>query len=1307
MDFINPNFEIRNKNSNSDNKKDIKKKQDISAGKNIQTNLAKPSGKLLQAYNKISFKGDTLTNLRNKHQNVFSKFKNPNAWNHFRNTLCAEYSDAEIDALLNEISSRRIEDSSVCNKFLSLININNVENITYGDGIQDPITKRAKTINIPRALTPIEAKELIVNRLTKNSNIERYFNLVDDEELMPDIAINIIKYDINDKDKIRIENLSNELFKNNRKLSKDEIMTCLAFSLDKTENIQDFIDRLEKDYSGKKLDLFEAALCTVHNLDDGKTERFFELKSKQLPYKKEDGTDDIYTLSSQEAVLCAKEELDEDELKRYAELKNKPFMYTSVRDHNSSKVLSSELIISYIKNKNSNEEIAQLAKYDFKDFRQYEDFKSMLKVYGFKDEKNVRDLVKQNISYIAKLQDKNGKNIFKGKNGEFILHKFKISQLTPIRIYQLTSSQAQDYIKILTILKSMPNRKQYEIFHIAAKLAKLQDGNGNNILKEENGEFNFCEFSFEDIQAISNYRLTSSQVQDYIQIRTIIESTPSYQKELSWRERMGFIGSNDPIRKKEYLAGCARAKKEDISTLAAQLARLQDENGNNIFKKENGEFKFDEFSFKDIQAISNYRLTSAELQDYIKLKKSHNFKSSSIAKLTKLQDENGKNIFKKENGEFDFGNFNENDFDAIMINELTASQVKDYKQIVSILKSMPYEWLRVELVAAELAKLQDENKKNIFQEENGEFDFNGFTYEEIEEIGEYKFTVSQWQDFKFTRSQFQDFKQILPILKSKFKNIDVLNVAGGLAKFQDENENNVFKKENGEFDFDGFTYDDLELMGRYKLTAIQLQDYRQILPILKSRSKNMHVPDLAAELSKLQDENGNNIFKKGNGEFDFKGFSYSDLEKIVDKNKLSSQYDKNYRYLTTTLGIDPENAVFIAKNEDLMAKFRLVDPNIFWQGATGEDKQIFDLFNSILVSDNIDGTKIKRNDFYSLPEEHTFNNGTLSFNPTDSQKQGYSVALQKASKNSTPIMIVKNQNGEKENYIAYDGTIALLRPLQALSNEQKKALNIDLSTHPYFSIEEINALEEATRHFIVDIIEENGECIISKGIDGISEPFIGETLDTEATKNKYKNILSRLHNNSNSQNITIENILRLMPKDAMIQIKPYATSKSSHDILYSISAEWEDKDGKEWQLRVHSHDLKFADNGKSWIYRLGYQDSNSLEPLFYDNNQNDFIAGSKNPHTHIFINSPQEYKSKLISNPYFQKAIRNISISFNKTQYINKIADELNIHETDNELKKNKIIEKCQQNTGYYYKYKKVVDGLLNEKGLPPLDKTS
>ena len=55
MDFINPNFEIRNKNSNSDNKKDIKKKQDISAGKNIQTNLAKPSGKLLQAYNKISF----------------------------------------------------------------------------------------------------------------------------------------------------------------------------------------------------------------------------------------------------------------------------------------------------------------------------------------------------------------------------------------------------------------------------------------------------------------------------------------------------------------------------------------------------------------------------------------------------------------------------------------------------------------------------------------------------------------------------------------------------------------------------------------------------------------------------------------------------------------------------------------------------------------------------------------------------------------------------------------------------------------------------------------------------------------------------------------------------------------------------------------------------------------------------------------------------------------------------------------------------------------------------------------------------
>ena len=88
--------------------------------------------------------------------------------------------------------------------------------------------------------------------------------------------------------------------------------------------------------------------------------------------------------------------------------------------------------------------------------------------------------------------------------------------------------------------------------------------------------------------------------------------------------------------------------------------------------------------------------------------------------------------------------------------------------------------------------------------------------------------------------------------------------------------------------------------------------------------------------------------------------------------------------------------------------------------------------------------------------------------------------------------------------------------------------------------------------------------------------------------------------------------------------------------------------------------------------------------------------------THIFVESPEDYENKLISNPYFQKAIRNISISFNKIQKIDAIASELDIHTADKKQKQDEIIAKCQQDAGYYYKYKKVVDNLLKEKGFLP-----
>ena len=60
MDFINLNFEVRNKNLNSDDKKDVKNKKDIPTGENIQSNLAKPNSETLKAYRGVvAFKGNS------------------------------------------------------------------------------------------------------------------------------------------------------------------------------------------------------------------------------------------------------------------------------------------------------------------------------------------------------------------------------------------------------------------------------------------------------------------------------------------------------------------------------------------------------------------------------------------------------------------------------------------------------------------------------------------------------------------------------------------------------------------------------------------------------------------------------------------------------------------------------------------------------------------------------------------------------------------------------------------------------------------------------------------------------------------------------------------------------------------------------------------------------------------------------------------------------------------------------------------------------------------------------------------------
>ena len=710
-----------------------------------------------------------------------------------------------------------------------------------------------------------------------------------------------------------------------------------------------------------------------------------------------------------------------------------------------------------------------------------------------------------------------------------------------------------------------------------------------------------------------------------------------------------------------------------------------------------------------------YRLKSPNLKYQLELTRYIAFA------LAKRQNKNNKNIFRNSENRIDFTGLDIDSLYALLSFGLSLNEARDYREILSILKSMPNnENYPIEATSVHLAKLQDKNGKNIFRDDENKINFDEL---DISFLARFAIEIAPCSIY-YSKINLQDYKEILSTLMSmqNYQHYYIERIAFFLSLLQDENSKNFFRDKNGQLDFNNLDIASLEIIAKFNLTPTQYDDYIEILSILSSMSnkEDYHTKNIAAGLAKLQDENGKNIFKNKNGEFDFHNLDFYSLEEISHQ-KLTQKQCQNYRYLATTMGIKPEYAVHIAKNEYLMQRFELIDPDIFWKGATGEAKSLFELMEHCLKIGELNGEKISSSDFDSniLENGNEFNDGTLTYS-TEDESKNYSVELEKISHNNTPVLIVKNKSGQRESYIAYDGAIALVRPLSYLENDKLDNLKQSLSSHAHFSIEEINALTKSAIHFIVDIIEENGECIISKGIDGIehAKPFDGKKLNTVETKNKFDNVLKKLHKD---KNIKVEDIFRLMPKDAVIQIRPYATSSSSHPILYSLSAEWKDSNGTAWELRAHSDDLNHPNDEHNWVYRLGYKEENQ-EPRFYcvekdaDGNFIDskFVVEDRNVDedimykTHVqFDMEPEKFKENLISNPYFQSTIRNISISHNNTQEIQKIATELKVVREGEKVEetKNRIIQKCQQNAGYYLKYKKVVDCLLNEKGLPPLSR--
>ena len=215
----------------------------------------------------------------------------------------------------------------------------------------------------------------------------------------------------------------------------------------------------------------------------------------------------------------------------------------------------------------------------------------------------------------------------------------------------------------------------------------------------------------------------------------------------------------------------------------------------------------------------------------------------------------------------------------------------------------------------------------------------------------------------------------------------------------------------------------------------------------------------------------------------------------------------------------------------------------------------------------------------------------------------------------------------------------------------------------------------------------------------------------------YKNILPKLGND-----VSIEDILKLMPQNAMIAINPYTTDDAS--MLYSIGVEWMSKSEinpqKLWKMRVHTQDHKFINDPKAWIYRLGYQVGN--KEYYYNPSNNGFEEGSSNEKTHVEAKTnDSSFNNSLISNPHFQTIIRQIKVAQNSSSSnLGNLAQKLGIKiervirdESSDDDKKSKkikpneqenmvyaIIDKCCEDTSLYTQHKKEIDAVLAEYGI-------
>ena len=244
--------------------------------------------------------------------------------------------------------------------------------------------------------------------------------------------------------------------------------------------------------------------------------------------------------------------------------------------------------------------------------------------------------------------------------------------------------------------------------------------------------------------------------------------------------------------------------------------------------------------------------------------------------------------------------------------------------------------------------------------------------------------------------------------------------------------------------------------------------------------------------------------------------------------------------------------------------------------------------------------------------------------------------------------------------------------------------------------EQADILAEASKNFVIDINDNKG--ISSIGLKNTENP---QKKNTTETKTFFENAFNKI---KETREIEIQDVLNLMPKISTLSINPYTTAKDNDNkskLLYSISSEWYDKDGKQWEFRTHSTDLNFANKTKAkWIFRLGYGDQNAkLAEKFYYNGKDFDKDRYTDENAHIAIKQIPFENKHLLSNAHFQNLMSQISCQYGNKQSTKFIAEKLGCAANEDT-----ILDICRKDITKYLQNKLYIDNLCEKRGLPLLD---